>query len=75
MLSFAPVDLGLRVPSTLRNGIVAWNVFPMKMVKVSYGNGEGTLKPMSGASPRSRVSPFESVPALVSPEKVAKSND
>ncbi|MGA8987591.1 hypothetical protein [Aeromicrobium sp.] len=63
------------VPSTLRNGVVAWNVFPMRMIQARYSENDGTLKPVPGASPRKWVSPFERVPALVSPEKVAKSND
>lgn len=61
---------GLWAPSTLRNGTVAWNVFPMRMVEAEdYGRG---LQAVQGAEPLERPAPFERVPALVAAETVAK---
>lgn len=64
---------GLWAPSTLQNGTVAWNVFPMKMVKAEDVDGLG-LKAVQGAEPENRPAPFATVPALVAPKKVAKSD-
>jgi hypothetical protein len=66
---------GLWVPSTLRNGAVAWNVFPMRMIEAALDDRDSSLQPVRGASPTDRPSPFRKVPALVSPQTVAKAND
>lgn len=65
---------GLWVPSTLRNGTVAWNVFPMRMVEASYLSGGESPDAVPGAEPQDRPLPFAQVPALVAPKKVAKSD-
>jgi hypothetical protein len=65
---------GMWVPSTLRNGTVAWNVYPMKMIKAEMDD-DGGFKAVPGAQPEKRPSPYVRVPALVTPEKAAKSND
>lgn len=65
---------GLWVPSALRNGTVAWNVFPMRMVEDEM-DVNGGLRAVPGAEPQDRVSPYKRVPALVTTEKVAKPND
>jgi hypothetical protein len=67
-------EYGLWAPATLRDGTVAWNVFPMKMVTAEMDN-DGGLRAAPGAQPQKRPSPFVRVPALVTPQKVAKSND
>lgn len=65
---------GLWAPSTLRNGTVAWNVFPMKMVEAEdLGDGRGPIA-AAGAEPQEKEAPFKRVPALVAAEKVAKSD-
>lgn len=65
---------GLWAPSTLRNGTVAWNVFPMKMVEAEdLGDGRGPTA-LPGAEPQDKEAPFKQVPALVAAEKVAKSD-
>lgn len=66
---------GLWVPSTLRNGTVAWNVFPMRMIEAAVDDPDSSLQAAPGASPTDRPAPFRRVPALVSPQKVAKAND
>ncbi|MFI5427395.1 hypothetical protein [Aeromicrobium sp. UC242_57] len=65
---------GLWAPSTLRNGTVAWNVFPMRMVEADYGDDTGNLTAVQGAEPQERPSPFKRVPALVTAKKVAESD-
>lgn len=65
---------GLWAPSTLRNGTVAWNVFPMRMVEADYRDDSGNLSAVPGAEPQDRKAPFGRVPALVAPKKVAESN-
>ena len=65
---------GLWVPATLRNGAIAWNVFPMKMVKADPDN-DGGYRAAPGAEPEERPLPFNQVPPLITTEKVAKSNE
>jgi len=61
---------GLWVPSILRNGVLAWNVFPMKIIKAA-DDGTG-LKADPGAVPQDRLAPFAQVPPLVKPEAPSK---
>lgn len=68
-------ELGLWAPSTLRNGTVAWNVFPLRMIEAAPSEQDGSLEPVRGASPQDRPSPFRRVPALVGPREVAQAND
>ncbi|WP_456695378.1 hypothetical protein [Aeromicrobium sp. P5_D10] len=65
---------GLWVPSALQNGTVVWNVFPMRMVEADYADDGGKLDAVQGAGPQDRPLPFERVPALVAPKKVAESD-
>jgi hypothetical protein len=53
---------------------VAWNIVPMKIVKAEMDD-DGGRRAAPGAQPQKRPLPFVRVPALVTPQKVAKSND
>ncbi len=56
---------GLWVPATLRTGVAAWNVYPMRMIEAEADAQELLLQPVAGAEPQERTSPFVKVPAVM----------
>lgn len=65
---------GLWAPVTLSNGVVAWNVFPMKIVEAVDDMTTGGFTAAPGAAPTVRTPPFERATAVVTPEPVAQPN-
>lgn len=68
-------ETGLWTPSVLETGQTVWNVFPMRMVKMVFDEKTGEDKPDPTARAEDRDPPYVKVPAVQTPEKVAKSND
>lgn len=68
-------ETGLWTPSVLETGQTVWNVFPMRMVKMIFDEQTGEDKPDPTARAEDRNPPYVKVPAVQTPDKVAKSND
>ncbi len=67
-------ETGAWTPSVLESGQTAWNVFPMRMVKMVFDEQTGEDKPDPTARAEDRDPPYAKVPAVQLPEKVAKSD-
>lgn len=62
------------VGTKLETGVEAFNVFPLSLVPVTDGTETGETAPVAGATATPPKAPFLKVPAVLVPEKVAKSN-
>jgi hypothetical protein len=68
------IETGFWTPSVLETGQMAWNVFPMSMVRMTFDEQTGEDKPDPSAHAQDRKPPYVKVPAVQSPEKVAEAN-
>ncbi|MCW2751357.1 MAG: hypothetical protein JWR83_2467 [Aeromicrobium sp.] len=61
-------------PRSLETGAAAYNVYPQSTVRTEMSLEQGRYVPVPGATPTVPTAPFLKVPAVLPPEKVAKSN-
>lgn len=58
------VETGFWTPSYLETGQTAWNVYPMRMVRMIFNEEAGTDEPDPTAKAQDRKPPFVKVPAV-----------
>lgn len=58
-------ETGFWTPSYLETGQTAWNVFPMRMVRMIFNEQTGSDEPDPAAKAQDRKPPFVKVPAVV----------
>lgn len=66
-------ETGFWTPSYLETGQTAWNVYPMRMVKMVFNEETGMDEPDPAAKAEERKPPFVKVPAVMPPPKDAES--